>query len=240
MRIAFALEARVRAGESQRDAASWIAERLPLIEQASRLMTAKDTRFTPIQFTIGHTKRGNRIHRLSTKAGREDLFRLSETIRVTALTYKTERKDFAREFEGWFGAYRMAYARTQEWLHSQEQPYRDWLQAADTMLGKNLDREPEFADYDVMTISLTGSLAELLHDLGKFDEARKYYQLAIARLRDSAAMMLPGYRYTTLAQLARELMDCWENLPRTQFQNVGGQFGSTDSPLTAASRQISR
>jgi hypothetical protein len=113
----------------------------------------------------------------------------------------------------------MDYARIPKWLASQELPYRERLDAAEKALRANLGRELEPPDYDVWTISLTGSLAELLHELEKFEEALSFYELAITRLLAATVPMLPGYREATLDQLAREMADCFEK--RTLKQGFG-------------------
>lgn len=208
MRIAHAMEAYIQAGEKQIGAAFLVHERLRQIEQATLERASKDTRVKPLSFPIGRTNRGNRSQRPARNTSDENPFSEPETIRVTALDYKGSRPNFDREFKALFGGFCMDFARTPEWLETQEPVYRRRLQSAEDELREVKGSEPQPSDYDFFAISLTGVLAELLHELGKFGEALPYYELAIKRLEAATIPMLPGYRENTLEQLTSEMADC--------------------------------
>jgi hypothetical protein len=209
MALAFAA---LRSSEYTQDSAAMEIASIMADTERRTAQMAKGTAVRAIRFPLGRTNRAIRKFRMGSAYHDQNEAR-AMSIRTQVLRFIRNTPSFQKQFTGWFAAFQMHFARTPEWLQRQEQPYRERLRAAENALRERLGREPEPHDYDFWAINCTGCLAELLHELGRFEEARPYYELAITRLCAATMPMLPGYRENTLQQLTCEMGDCLDHRP---------------------------
>jgi hypothetical protein len=201
-RLALAVEALIRTGETPWSAASLVLDELNRVPQQSaeqHFQLAKvGIPYKQINPRIGTTKRGHRSKKK--RQGFSDYYRQVETIRTQASRFRRKRADFRRLFEGKFGTYRFQF--DPEWDNDDEAVYRQRM----------VNNEKKLGPYAHWTAMATIALARFLHARERFGEAEPVYQLALERWR-KATPVSEDRRELAVSSILSEIENCRSGRP---------------------------
>jgi hypothetical protein len=135
-----------------------------------------------------------------------EVLRLAKTIRVQVdwfrRKYLSNNLNLDREFDEWFGRFRYDCCRDNEWCAEVEPGYRRQLAICENGLGPCHHQ----------TAMATLGLAQLLHTMGKFDDATPVYRLALERW-EVATSVSEARRAVALSLISHELANCLAKRP---------------------------
>ena len=207
-RIALAVEAFVRAGETKWSAASLVwdqLEKVPKLSAAEQLQWAKlGISHKHIKPAIGTTRRGHRSKRK--KTGSPAYYRQVETVRTQASRFKRKCTNFETLFERKFATYRFRFFRD-DWYAEAEPVYLQRLADCEQMYGSEPSRlmTPLSGGRDASNVVVSDilSLAWLYLQWGKYAQAELFLRRAQATLEKALGPDHPG-----VAWILTELGKC--------------------------------
>ena len=186
-RMALAVEAFVRAGETKWSAASLVRdqlERVPELSARQQLHWAKRrVSHKQIKPAIGTTRRGHRSK--SKKAGIPAYYRKVETVRTQASRFRRKCANFERLFESKFETYRFQFC-PDDWYAEAEPVYLQRLADCEQTYGSEpghpMTPLSDGRDASNVVVSNVLGLAWFYLQLGKYDQAEPLLRRAQATL----------------------------------------------------------
>ena len=190
-RIALAVEAFVRAGETKWSAASLVWDQLkkvPNLSAAQQLQWAKlEISHKQIKPAIGTTRRGRRSKRK--KTGSPAYYRQVETVRTQASRFKRKCTNFETLFESKFATYRFQFWRDDwyaEWYAEAEPVYLQRLADCEQTYGSEpghpMTPLSDGRDASNVVVGEVLGLAWLYLQWGKYAQAELFLRRAQATL----------------------------------------------------------
>jgi hypothetical protein len=172
-RMAMAMEACRRVGDTTLAAATYVRDQLRKLRQFTATRRLELGRlgipYKRIKSMVGRTHRGRRSRRK--QHGLTPTDREAETIRSQVSRFRRRFEGFEQRFEAEFSRYRYWYHQDADWFAEEEARCRQLMIRCEKELGPNHE----------VTATNTFHCAHALHEQGKFDEAESLYQLALHR-----------------------------------------------------------
>lgn len=197
-RLALAIEALRRAGETEKSAALYVYEELARSQSRSTAKRSALRRFGKnhrvVDYRIGKTLRSRRTKRKRSGWGSTE--RALETIRAQASRYKRLHRNFEKEFENAFAAFCTQYYRDEQWLEKAEPEYRSRAEQLEQSAGPSA----------MVTAMAVTSHAKVLHELGKHTEAASEYRRALGLWQ--TADTDEDYRQEAISLITGEIERC--------------------------------
>ncbi len=208
-RIAFAVEAFFRAGETKWSAASLVLdqlERLPKLSAQEQLRWAKlGIPHKQIKPAIGTTRRGRRSKRK--KTGFTAYYRQVETVRTQASRFRRKHTNFETLFESKFEIYRFQFCGDSHWCAEAEPAYQQRLAESEQTYGSEPGHPmtPLSRGRDASNVVLGNvlGLAWLYLLWGKYARAELFLRRAQATLEQAL-----GADHPEVAWILTELGKC--------------------------------
>jgi hypothetical protein len=200
LRLALAMEACTRAGMGLFAAASYTLEALRRAEEISGARQLEFEKlgvlsYKRIEPRIGATQRGRRKKRK--KRGYHPEYRQIETIRTEVSRFRRTFDGFEKKFESEFGLYRFQYHRDAEWFAEVEPFQRQLISRCERELGPTHE----------LTASHALTMARMLHEQGKFEDAEIEYRSALDRWR-SVSGAPPGDPEFVINSILEDVTKC--------------------------------
>lgn len=173
----------------------------PLASIKPKVTEWRDARFAVLDARIAQDEARARVQK-----HKPEVLRFANTIRVQVdrfrRQYRRNNLNLDHEFDEWFGRWRYDCCRDNEWCAEVQTGYRRQLAICENGLGPCHHQ----------TAMATLSLAQLLHTMGKFDEAVPVYRLALERWRVTTPVP-EDRRAVALSSITAELGNCQAKRP---------------------------